>query len=282
MRVIRTIQELRQALKLLREGSKKVALVATMGALHAGHLSLIKQAQKAADVVIVSIFINPKQFGPNEDFSAYPRQEKVDLALLVEQDVHIAYVPDIKEMYKADFATSISVGGITSGLCGDVRPGHFDGIALVVTKLLLHAAPDVAIFGEKDYQQLMVIKQLVSDLDLPVKILGAPILREKDGLAISSRNIYLTADERKIAPELVKTLREVAAAVTKDPTSPCEALLENAKSSLISKGFSSIDYLELRHAKTLASMTAKTDQPARLFVAARLGTCRLIDNIDVK
>ena len=283
MRVIKKVQELRQALALLREGDKKVAFVPTMGALHAGHFSLIKQAQKVADIVVVSIFVNPKQFGPDEDFSAYPRQEEKDLALLAEQGVHIAYTPTAATMYKPRFCTSVAISGVlSSGLCGAVRPGHFEGVVLVVTKLLLQIAPDIAIFGEKDYQQLMVVRQLVSDLDIDVKIISAPILREKDGLAMSSRNVYLTASERTIAPELYKVLKETAATISKDPASPLEATLEKAKKTLLDKGFNSVDYLELRDSKTLATLTTKTAAAARLLVVAHLGSCRLLDNIEVK
>jgi pantoate--beta-alanine ligase len=279
MRVIRTITELRQAVALLRADAKKIALVPTMGALHDGHMSLVKMAQHVADCVIVTIFVNPTQFGPAEDFSKYPRQEIADLALLTEHNVQIAYVPDVTEMYQPGFATTMQVGGVSGGLCGAVRPGHFDGVALVVTKLLLQAAPDIAIFGEKDYQQLMVIKRLASDLDIPVEIMGAPILREKDGLALSSRNVYLTDKERRIAPELYKCLQQCAAALTAG--GEVTSLLENAISHLLSAGFSSVDYMELRDAATLAPCTHYKGQPARLLVAARLGSCRLIDNIEL-
>lgn len=280
MRVIRTIAELRQTLKNLRQDGKKTALVPTMGALHAGHMSLITSAQNIIDTVIVSIFVNPKQFGPNEDLDAYPRPEQEDLAALSQHNVDIAYLPTAEEMYGAGFNTTISVAGVSEGLCGSKRAGHFDGVALVVTKLLLQTLPDIALFGEKDYQQLQVIKRLVADLNIPVEIMSAPIFRERDGLAMSSRNRYLSENEREIAPLLYQQLRHIATMLSSDNMLSATALIEEAEQYLCKSGFSQIDYIELRDAQNLESLKTLT-RPARLLAAAHLGKCRLIDNIAV-
>jgi pantoate--beta-alanine ligase len=249
-----------------------------MGALHEGHLSLVRLAKQKADKVIATIFVNPTQFGHNEDFSRYPRTESADIAALASVVTDAVYLPSVAAMYPQGFATKISVAGVTDILCGAARPGHFDGVATVVCKLLLQAMPHLAIFGEKDYQQLQVIKTLVRDLNIPVEILGAPILREADGLAMSSRNRYLSAKERQIAPLLYATLCQLA-----DVLQQREAalpLLTQAIHSLSQAGFSQIDYLELRDAEILAPLTSLT-APARLFIAARIGHTRLIDNLAI-
>ena len=274
--VANAVAALRSTVAGWRAKGLRVALVPTMGALHDGHLSLCRRALSAADRLVVSIFVNPKQFGPTEDFAAYPRPFAADLAKLTAVGAHAVYAPSEEEMYPPGFATKVHVGGVSEGLCGATRPGHFDGVATVVSKLLLQALPDVAVFGEKDYQQLRVIARLVRDLDIPVEIVGAPTMREPDGLALSSRNAYLSHNERAVAPELYRALQSVAGALqgglnAKEACAFGMAALSRA-------GFDSIDYFELRDAATLEAMT-KLDRPARLLVAARLGRTRLIDNI---
>ncbi len=278
MRVIRTVKDLRQAIRPLKQEQRKLAFVPTMGALHEGHMSLVRTARNMADAVVVSIFVNPRQFGPQEDLAAYPRPEIEDLAKLSEHNVDIAYIPSVEEMYSEGFSASISVAGISAGLCGAHRPGHFDGVALVVTKLLLQSLPDIAIFGEKDYQQLLVIQQLVNDLNIPVEIISAPIFREKDGLALSSRNAYLTAEERGIAPALYHHLQHIASELQAGGS--LEALVAAATHSLQATGFNRIDYIALRDARTLQPLLSLS-APARLLAAVYLGKCRLIDNIAV-
>lgn len=276
MQIIRTSPELRAAVNAYRKQGKRIAFVPTMGALHAGHLALIEFARKHADVVVSSIFVNPKQFGPNEDYQTYPRQEEADCEKLASKNVEIAYLPDAKSMFPEGFSTKISVEGIKEGLCGASRPGFFDGVALVVSKLLIQVMPDVAVFGEKDYQQLLVITQMAKDLDLPIEIKGAPIVREQDGLAMSSRNVYLNVEERQIAPTIFQTLQLIAGKLQQESV---ESVLNWGKEQLASKGFR-VDYLELRDAAMLKPLD-NLHKPARLLVAAFLGKCRLIDNIAV-
>lgn len=277
MHIIRTPQDLRTTLASLRHKGN-VAFVPTMGALHLGHLSLIAQAKQVAQVVVASIFVNPKQFGPGEDLASYPRPEIEDLEKLEAEGVDIAYLPSAEAMYQPDFSTHISVSGVSAGLCGAKRPGHFDGVALVVTKLLLQVLPDIAIFGEKDYQQLQVIKRLVRDLDIPVEILSGLIFREADGLAMSSRNLYLSKEERQLAPVLYHTLLAIKAGLLAGKL--LDNMVADASADLLAKGFARVDYIELRDAETL-SPVATASQPARLLIAAYLGKCRLIDNIAV-
>ncbi len=252
-----------------------------MGSLHDGHLSLIRKARAQADKVVVSVFVNPRQFGPSEDFDAYPRDEAADARLLAEVQCDLMYAPTIGEMYPPGFATTVSVGGMTDVLCGAARPGHFDGVATVVAKLLTQTLPDVAIFGEKDFQQLLVIRRLARDLDLSVEILGAPILRAEDGLALSSRNAYLNGRQRKTAAMLNKTLRIAAAALAGGAgTAAVEA---EAREALLKAGFDRIDYLEVRGAEDLARLgPGPAARPARIFAAAWLGKTRLIDNMAVE
>ena len=272
------LNELCRTVAVWRAEGARVALVPTMGALHAGHLSLVEAAKKLADRVVVSIFVNPTQFGPNEDFSRYPRPLIDDLSLLRAAGADAAWLPDMPTMYPPGFATSMHIAGITEGLCGAFRPGHFDGVATVVTKLLNQVAPDVALFGEKDYQQLCVIRQAVRDLDIPVEIHGVPTLREADGLAMSSRNRYLMADERATAAQIYVTLQQVADAI-RSGENVAETLALSSK-KLLAAGFAKVDYLELRAEKNLAPID-RFEPSARLLTAAWLGTTRLIDNVSL-
>jgi len=276
--ILRSVASLRVQVAQWRKAGHRVAFVPTMGALHEGHLSLVKAGLAEADKVVVSIFVNPTQFGPNEDFAAYPRTEEADVAKLEGAGAHAVYAPSVEEMYPAGAATTVHVSGVTDGLCGDFRPGHFDGVATVVTKLLNQAQPDVALFGEKDFQQLQVIRRLAKDLDIPVAIRGVPTLREADGLAMSSRNAYLSAEERATAPVLHRTLTGAAALL--QGGAEAEPVLKDGIAAILAAGFGSVDYLELRAAEDLAPL-ARLDRPARLIVAARLGKARLIDNIPV-
>ncbi|MEI7669836.1 MAG: pantoate--beta-alanine ligase, partial [Pseudomonadota bacterium] len=270
--------DLRAAIQSIRSSGKKVALVPTMGALHVGHLSLVELAREKADSVIVSIFVNPTQFGANEDFSKYPRTEEDDLAKLEKLNLDIVYLPSIAEMYDENAKTFVRVKDISEELCGFYRPGHFDGVATIVTKLFMQALPDFAIFGEKDYQQLHIIRQFTKDLDIPVEIISAPIMREPDGLAMSSRNRYLNAEERIIAASLYRTLCETAEKIMQGQD--IEEILNEAKANLIKLGFNKIDYIELRDAKTLAP-AQDTEKSTILLAAVHLGKTRLIDNITV-
>jgi pantoate--beta-alanine ligase len=273
----RTVNELRAHLAKWRKAGERIALVPTMGALHAGHLSLIALAKTKADRVIVSIFVNPMQFGPREDFQTYPRDEAGDLKKLAAAGADLVFAPGADEMYPTDFNTKVSVADLTDDLCGASRPNHFDGVATVVAKLLLQAAPDIAIFGEKDYQQLIVIKRLVRDLDIPVEILGAPIVREKDGLALSSRNVYLSAAERRVAPLLFKTISEVAAELAQGRG--CDDAVVAARYKLDAAGFR-VNYVAVRDPDTLKPLHGPVNQ-ARVLAAVFLGKTRLIDNVPV-
>jgi pantoate--beta-alanine ligase len=249
-----------------------------MGALHEGHLSLIAVAKARADRVIASLFVNPTQFARGEDFEAYPRSEARDAALLSDAGCDLLFAPSVQDMYAPGFATTVTVSGVSEPLDGQSRPSHFSGVATVVTKLLIQARPGVAVFGEKDYQQLLVIKRLVLDLDLPTTIIGAPTVRAEDGLALSSRNAYLTPAEREIAASLNAALLNLARALAAgEPVAPAEA---KAIEALISAGFDSIDYVEARHADTLERLGPGPigQAPARVLAAARLGKTRLIDN----
>ena len=274
--VVRDVASLRRRVGAWREARQSVALVPTMGALHAGHLALVERAKALAYEVIVSIFVNPTQFGPDEDLAAYPRREAEDWALLSTAGVSLLYMPDVTAMYPGDFQTEVRVTQVSQGLCGDHRPGHFNGVATVVAKLLLQALPDFAVFGEKDFQQLAVIRRLVIDLDIPVDIVGLPTVRESDGLALSSRNAYLTDTERAIAPALYRELSEVAAniAAGADISSRCVLAVENLRRA----GFTVVEYVEVRDANTLAPLSAYAPS-ARVISAVQLGAARLIDNV---
>ncbi len=272
---VRTAADLRKHMRGWRKSGLSVALIPTMGALHKGHLSLVDMAIAKADRVVVSIFVNPTQFAPHEDFDLYPRDEEADLAKLQAVKVHLAYLPSIHEMYPNGFTTRVTVSELTEGLCATARPHFFDGVTTVVAKLFAHCTPDMAIFGEKDYQQLLVIKRMVDDLSLPIEILAGPVVREDDGLAISSRNQYLSADDRTVAAMLSEVLRQTADAIT-GGHSIAEAVA-SGKRQLLDAGFGRVDYLELRNAEDLKPLH-KLDRSARLLSAARLGNTRLIDN----
>ncbi len=279
IRVVRTVPALRRAIEKLRVRGARIALVPTMGALHEGHLSLVRLAKRRADRVVVSIFVNPTQFAPNEDFRSYPRTFAADLKALAGENVDLVWAPSAETMYPEGFATKIvPEGAALAGLEDAFRPHFFAGVATVVAKLLIQCAPDIAIFGEKDFQQLKVITQLARDLNLDSRIVGAPIIREPDGLAGSSRNAYLTPEERKVAPTLFRVLTECADLIAIGR--PLCATLESGRGAIASAGFD-LDYLEARHAETLAPIRSPKDGPIRLLVAARLGRTRLIDNIAV-
>lgn len=271
---VTTVAELRAALAAVRP--RRIGMVPTMGALHAGHLSLVADARRHADHVLVSIFVNPAQFAPNEDFDAYPRTLDADLDKL-SGHADLVFAPTPREIYPDGYATTITVGGPSAGLETDFRPHFFAGVATVVAKLLIAASPDIAVFGEKDYQQLLVIRQLVGDLALPVEIVGAPTLREADGLALSSRNAYLCAEERKIAGQLNLILKQAAHRAAAGDLRAAEA---QAIEALWKAGFSHVDYVAIRDAQTLAHITA-LERPARILAAAKIGKTRLIDNMAV-
>lgn len=277
--IVRQVAELRARVKYWRDQGLSVAMVPTMGALHDGHLTLVRTALEQTDRVVVSVFVNPTQFGPNEDLSRYPRQEAKDAEALDGVGCHLLFAPKVEEMYPDGFATSISVQGVSAPLEGVCRPGHFDGVATVVSKLLLQCLPDIALFGEKDWQQLAVIRRMARDLDLPVRIQGVPTVREADGLALSSRNAYLTPQDRDIAPALHRALQAVADGV-KAGKSPAE-LCHRAAADVIAAGFASVDYIEVRDADDMSPVETLI-RPARVLAAARLGTTRLIDNIGIE
>jgi len=279
-----TLEVLRSAVAVLRREGKRIALVPTMGALHEGHLTLVREARRHADAVVVSIFVNPKQFGPNEDLDAYPRRMATDAAFLEGEAVELLWAPTVEAMYPGGFATNVSVTGVSEGLCGAARPGHFDGVATVVLKLFNQVAPDVALFGEKDWQQLAVIRRMARDLDLTLPhvdaIIGVPTVRESDGLALSSRNQYLSPEARAQAAALPQAMRDtIAALLAGSAVPPTLAALE---AHLLQAGFDSVDYATLADAATLVSLGALGDSPARLLVAARIGGTRLIDNMAVE
>ena len=277
--IVRTVVALRETVAAWRSAGEIVALVPTMGGIHAGHLSLVHAARLNADRVVTSVFVNPMQFGANEDFASYPAHEADDAAALSAAGSDAIYAPGAAAIYPEGFATTVSVSGLTAGLCGPHRPGHFDGVATVVAKLLLQCAPDKALFGEKDFQQLQVIRRLVRDLDIPVEILSVPTVRDSDGLALSSRNAYLDKAGRRVAPALFRILSALAETVA-DGTVDCGAAAGAAAGDLLAAGFSSVDYVAVCDAETLAPVDRVRDD-ARVFGAARLGTTRLIDNLPV-
>jgi len=277
--IARTVPALRRAVDALRARKATVALVPTMGALHDGHVSLVRLARRRASKVVVSIFVNPTQFAPTEDFSSYPRTWKSDMAKLSAEAVDLVWYPDVKTMYPDGFATRIvPEGPATAGLEDRFRPHFFGGVATVVGKLFTQVRPDFAIFGEKDYQQLRVVARMAADLDLGVKVIGSKTVRERDGLAMSSRNVYLSDDERRVARELYRAMKESAGRL-RDGEDANTAMMAGAE-MIKTAGFA-LDYFELRHAESLAPVTSVADGPMRILVAARLGKTRLIDNMAV-
>jgi len=283
MQIVQELDPLRNAVAELRQGGT-LALVPTMGALHAGHIELVRAARGAADRVAVSIFVNPRQFGAGEDLDSYPRQFERDCALLEAESVDLVWAPGVAQMYPEGYATNISVSGVSEGLCGGTRPGHFDGVATVVCKLFNQVRPDLAFFGEKDWQQLAVIRRMARDLDLvrPAadRIHGVPTKREANGLAMSSRNAYLSESERAQAAALPAAMQAAAAAMADG--APVAQALDELRSALVAGGFDSVDYAELRDAWSLEPLDRLTERPARLLVAAKIGRARLIDNIPVE
>ncbi|AKO98808.1 pantoate--beta-alanine ligase (plasmid) [Marinovum algicola DG 898] len=278
MKIIRTKTELRALTESWRRAGETIGVVPTMGALHAGHLSLVDRACAENDRVIVTLFVNPKQFNNPEDLANYPRTEHSDAEKLTPYGADILYVPDGAQMYPEGFATTVSVTGVSAGLCGGARPGHFDGVATVVTKLFLQCDADRAYFGEKDYQQLQVVIRLAEDLDLKTEIVGCPTVREDDGLAMSSRNLRLGPGPREIAPVIAQVLDDAARVISRG--GQVAQALDNARAALLTAGFDTIDYLELRSDPDLKLMN-RADRPGRLFLAAWLDGVRLIDNVPV-
>lgn len=275
--IVRGVTELQEILRGWRRVGLTISLVPTMGALHAGHLDLARRAMSLADRTCVTLFVNPTQFGPNEDFAVYPRTESSDALKLSEVGAHLLFAPTVEEMYSPAAVTRVSVPQLGDVLEGEFRPGFFTGVATVVSKLLLQALPDVAVFGEKDYQQLQVIRRMVADLFIPVRIEGAATVREADGLALSSRNAYLSAKERRTAPRLNAGLRRVAAAVG---AANAEAIAAEVRDDLLAAGFAKIDYIAVRDAETLAPWSGPP-RPGRVLAAAWLGRTRLIDNLPI-
>lgn len=276
--IVRTVAALRAEVRAWRAQGLKVGFAPTMGALHEGHLSLVRLARTRADRVVASVFVNPTQFGPNEDFEAYPRDEAGDAALLASAGCDLLYAPTVAEMYPPGASTTVTVGGVSEPLDGIARPGHFAGVATVVTKLLNQCAPDVAVFGEKDWQQLQVIRRLARDLDLSVEILGAPTARAADGLALSSRNAYLTAEQRPVAGRLNQVLRRAHDRLRAGER--VDAVEAEAVAELLAAGFARVDYVEARVPETLERLgPGPATGPIRVLAAAHLGKARLIDNL---
>lgn len=281
MNTVHSIAQVRAAVTRAREEGKRIGLVPTMGNLHAGHIALVRTALARGDFVVVSIFVNPMQFGPNEDLDSYPRTLAEDQAKLLDAGAHLVFAPNAKEMYPdgLDGHTRVSVPVVSEGLCGGSRPGHFDGVATVVSKLFNIVQPDLAVFGEKDYQQLAVIRKMTQDLSLPVHIIGEPTCRAEDGLALSSRNGYLTPEQRELAPTLFQQLQQIAAAV-QGGRSDYAAIIETARQHLVAAGFQP-DYLDLRDADTLTALNPDSKTGVAL-AAVFLGKTRLIDNLRFK
>lgn len=277
--ILETVAALRAHVKAARDKGTLIALVPTMGALHDGHIELVRQALAKKAHVIVSIFVNPTQFGPNEDFSAYPRTWDADLKRLTDAGAHAVYHPSVAEMYPEGASTTVHVAGVSEGLCGAIRPGHFDGVATIVSKLLLQCLPDMALFGEKDYQQLQVIKRLAKDLDIPVEIIGVPTVRDENGIALSSRNAYLSAAEYRVAAGLNAVLFAMAEDIKNG--AGWKIALAKGREKLEQAGFHSIDYLEIRDAASLAAPDKGQTRDLRILAAVRLGRARLIDNVGI-
>lgn len=278
VQIIRDIAALRRAVSAYKQNGKTVAMVPTMGSLHQGHMSLVETGKRLADFVVVSIFVNPTQFGPNEDFDAYPRNETKDAAMLAEAGVSLLWAPDVATMYPEGHVTHVEVAQLGEDFCGAARPGHFDGVATVVSKLFNQVRPDIAIFGEKDWQQLAIIRRFVRDLDFSIDIVGAPIARDSDGLALSSRNAYLSPEQRLAAAALPRAMQAAATAIAEG--GDVAAILAKAEADILAGGFDSVDYLALTDANNLARIQSLSG-PARLLGAARMGKTRLLDNYPV-
>jgi pantoate--beta-alanine ligase len=276
--IARTFEELRSTVAKWRKSGETVSLVPTMGSIHGGHLSLVTTGKQHASRAVASIFVNPTQFGPKEDFKRYPRDEKGDVDKLTAAGVDLVYAPSVEEMYPKGSSTSVKVLNLSDDLCGGARPQHFEGVATIVTKLLMQAAPDIAVFGEKDYQQLIVIKSLIRDLFIPVEIIGSPIVREEDGLAMSSRNVYLSPSERKTATVLHQVLSKIASDLAEGRG--CDDASGSGRFKLEAAGFR-VNYVAIRDAETLDPLAGPVRGPARVLAAAYLGATRLIDNIAV-
>jgi pantoate--beta-alanine ligase len=277
--LVRDVASLRAQVAAARATGKRIALVPTMGALHQGHLSLVGIARAHAGFVVASLFVNPAQFGPDEDFTRYPRNEHRDRDLLAQAGCNLLFAPDVTTVYPAGFATSVTVNSLSEGLEGAARPGHFAGVATVVTKLFGMVQPDIAVFGEKDWQQLAIIRRLTADLDLAVEIRSGPTIREPDGLAMSSRNAYLSPAERQVAAAFPGALCTAAAAIASGRE--VGAVLAEAERAILAAGFGAVDYVALVDPDSLAPL-AVLDRPARLLAAARLGRTRLLDNLEVR
>lgn len=287
MQTLSGLDALRAALAALKSGDNpagpRIALVPTMGALHEGHLTLVREAKRRAAHVVVSVFVNPRQFAPHEDLATYPRRLETDAALLADEGVDVLWAPTAEEVYPAGYATSIQVAALDTVLCGAARPGHFDGVATVVCKLFNQVQPDLALFGEKDWQQLIIIRRMARDLDLTqpyhTAIIGVPTVREAGGLAMSSRNQYLTAEQRGQAAGLAAAMRAATAAIAKG--ADVAAVLDRLRQAVLGAGFKAIDYADLRDAETLEVLEHFDGKPSRLLVAAHIGSARLIDNMPI-